>query len=102
MLHGVREEIGVHEDGIRGHKGGVVLVKERRGNLGDFADDFLGFGSREFLSFREGGRLILFEAGIPLADQALDLPKLSGFLCTAHAGRALLTWSCRVIWLWTS
>ena len=45
VLHRVAEEIGVDEDGVRGDEGGVVLVEERGGDLGDFADDVrLGFG----------------------------------------------------------
>lgn len=38
VLHGVREEIGVDEHGVGRDQGGVVLVEERGGDLGDFAD----------------------------------------------------------------
>lgn len=90
MLHGVREEIGIHQYRIGWHEGGIVPVEERRGDLGDFANDFLVLGCGEFLGFGEGGRLILLETGITLADQALDLPEFTGFLCATHAVRGLV------------
>ena len=34
MLHGVREEVGVDEDGVWGDQGGVVLEEEGGGDLG--------------------------------------------------------------------
>ena len=52
MLHRVAEEIGVDEDGVRRDQGRVVLVEERGGYLGDFADD-VGFFGEGFL-FYEG------------------------------------------------
>ena len=38
------EEVCVEKDGVGRGEGGIVLEKEGRGDLGDFADDFSSFG----------------------------------------------------------
>ena len=66
------EEVGVNEDGVGRSQSGVVLEEEGGGDLRDFANDVWTFqGLLLLLLLLED--LVLFQAGIALADEALDL-----------------------------
>lgn len=73
----MREEIGVHEHGVWRNEGGVVLEEEGGGDLWNLAHDFI---ASALLSSNDFGLVfILFEAGVSLTDDSLDLVPLLVF-----------------------